>query len=354
MKFAKLPHQDHADLLDDLETMAMDAYDLLMRGLVKDLTKVAKKQKLAKSDDLPRGWNGEVPRIEVDFNSIFQRTIQKYLDALRWTIMGDAAGKEATQAAISLGVRDVTLPGVAPAAYLDAIDTQAEYVAKLTGKSGAQLDKELVGKTLDKMLETNDRFTDESLLKLQNRLLSAAEMAAQRHNAANTALVHEEAHAGIADGESKKDALAAAAKLAPDRLAAIDLTRDLKKAVETHRTDWTRLISTDVALASGTSTHQVMQEVYGAKDDTVMVAWVAMRDEKACDWCGPTSRRADGSFKLYRMDEFLPTGSNYGRKRKEWTLCIPPAHPNCRCSLVYLPPGFEITKDGDVRVRGKK
>jgi hypothetical protein len=59
------------------------------------------------------------------------------------------------------------------------------------------------------------------------------------------------------------------------------------------------------------------------------------------------SKKADGSFKKYKIGDFKASGYNFRRKKSEWELCIPPFHHNCRCMLQYVPRGFTVDNQGN-------
>lgn len=333
LTFSNLPHQEHADLLDDLEAMADEAYTMISNAMVAEVLKILKKEKLSKSD-LPRGWTGEVPKIEVNFDELLSSTIGKYLDALKYILLGKLAGKDAVAAAKLIGVDGKVIPGIVQGAYLDSVDTQRVYGEKLTGDEPGTIQKELLKETAEQLQNRTSRFMNESLMRLQNRIIAAVELEAQKVNNDNLE--------AVIDDEKTSD-----------KMPKSPLEDALEEAAESHRTDWGRLVNASISVASAVGTHQAVQEIYARDDDDVRVAWVAMRDEKTCQFCKNASRNPDGSFKLYRMSDFMPAGYNYSRKRAEWKLCIPPGHPNCRCSLIYKPRGFEITNDGTIQPKQK-
>jgi len=344
IKFKKLAHMAHADVLEDLEIMADKVYGFVATGMIDAITTVMKREKLTKSDDdLPRGWTGEIPKIEVNFGELLDTTITKYMDALRYVLLGKLAGPDALKAAKSVGILNKVVPGLIPAAYLDSVDTHRSHYSDLFGKDAKPLPKELIKESLETIKKKTTKFTDESLLRLRNRLLAALEMQQDSLNNQNVADTARAAHdkgldEAIADLTSEFQPLKHEVKDA------------LSDAAAGYRTDWNRMVRADTGLAAAVATHQSIAELYGAEDDDVRVAWAAFRDEKTCEFCRHASRKPDGEFKLYRLGDFEPAGYNYGRKRDAWRLCIAPAHPNCRCNLVYVPKGFIIDKQGNVMV----
>lgn len=337
VSFKKLPHQEHADFLDDLEIMAEEAYDFVIKKMMADLLKILKYKKLAKSDDLKRGWTRKVPKIEVNFDDVLDRTLSRYLDAMKYVLLGNAAGPKARGAAKAIGLDKRVIPGILQSAYLDSIDTHREHTKKLTGEDAKTIPKDLVRGSMDQITKRTSKFADESLLRLRNRIVSAIELEAAELNDTNVAQVQE--HSGT---------LKEAAKNITDKLDVAKVAESVEQATKDYKTRWNQMVNADLSLASAVGTHQAVAEIYGADDDDVRVAWIAMRDEKTCEFCKKASRHPDGSFKLYKLSDFKPAGYNYGKKKQDWKLCIPPFHPNCRCNLVYIPKGFVILNNGDV------
>ena len=126
------------------------------------------------------------------------------------------------------------------------------------------------------------------------------------------------------------------------------LMGELNRTSENFENKWNLAVGADLALASAAGTHQALLEIYGSDNDKVRVAWIEMEDEKVCSWCRNASKNTDGSHKLYKMTDFMPSGFNYGRKKSDWKLSITPAHPRCRCNLVYVPPGFKVDPSGGI------
>jgi hypothetical protein len=168
-------------------------------------------------------------------------------------------------------------------------------------------------------------------------------------NNANLAAVQAAAHEYMASGITKTQAVNDAVEsLVSDTITAPKISQALRDAVENYRSDWATITRIDTGMASAVGTHQAVNEVFGRVDDDVRVAWFAFRDEKTCSFCKDASRRADGSFKIYSISDFQPAGTNFSRKRKEWILCVPPGHYNCRCNLIWIPKGFDIDGNGNL------
>jgi len=100
-------------------------------------------------------------------------------------------------------------------------------------------------------------------------------------------------------------------------------------------------------------------ELQGAHNEGRVIAAVEARGEGAlvarvpesgaCSACLRVFANADGSPRVFRVDELAANGVNVGRSRSEWLATVFPVHPNCRCDTISVPDGFEVTPDGRLR-----
>jgi hypothetical protein len=351
IKFKDLVHHDHCDVLTDLNKMAIKGFDFVMllacREILSEL-RGTKTQKLKKSDDsLKPGWTGQVPKIDIDFASMFDRVLGKYFSALQWILMGDLAGKEARENAEDIGLDNEVIPGIVPAAYLNIIDSNRQHFKAVFDKEAPAIKNSILKESLEQMNKRVARFAETSLDRLKNGMITAAENVAQQQYGDNVSAVHQRAHELVEQGVSRGQAVEQAVdSVTSDKLAMPQVSRALREAVEHYRKDWVAMAEADTSTASAVGTHQAMTEVFGAVDKNVRVAFIAFRDEKTCTFCKSASRRNDGSIKIYSMTDFEPAGYNHSRKRALWKLAVPPAHYNCRCMLVFVPEGFTVRDDG--------
>lgn len=354
IKNKDLPHSDHVDFLEDMEKMAIKAFDYVMVRAVTELSvriKVRQKcnQRLHKSDDLKAGWTGKVPKLELNFSKVFEDTMAKYMNALKFILMGDAAGKGAKQAAELLNLRDKIVPGVIPAAYLNSLDTHRQYYKDIFGETAPEIQKKLITESLDQIKSRVDTFLDVSLLKMKANMIESVDGVVRQINESNVAAVQEQAHVFLGDGlSSRRSVEKAVDRVVVDKMTTPQISQALRQAVERYRDDFSTVVNADVGLASAVGAHQCMHEVFGAADKGPRIAIYSFRDEKTCTFCKDASLRADGSFKIYTMSDFQPAGSNYSKKRKDWILCVPPSHYRCRCQLIYIPEGFDIDNQGSI------
>ena len=133
MNFKDLPHQEHADFLDDMEIMAGEAYDFAVSKMIDEIMSNLHSENLTKSKDdkkLRRGWTGRVSRVEVDIDSVLDKTLGRYLKALKYILLGKAAGLDAKKAAEDIGLTKKIIPGILQSSYLHSIDRQRDRLSR--------------------------------------------------------------------------------------------------------------------------------------------------------------------------------------------------------------------------------
>jgi hypothetical protein len=113
---------------------------------------------------------------------------------------------------------------------------------------------------------------------------------------------------------------------------------------------WNVASENQILLSSATGTHQALMEVYGAESDEIYVVFQVMEDERLCGFCNHVAFDHTGERKKYKISSLKPAGYNMSRKKAEWKPSIVPSHYNCRCSMVYVPLGFKVNKDGILEV----
>lgn len=67
----------------------------------------------------------------------------------------------------------------------------------------------------------------------------------------------------------------------------------------------------------------------------------------ACRTCFKLYTGPDGPH-VWRAGALPPSSVNFQRKAADRVACIPPAHPRCRCELVYVPDGWRVSEEGQV------
>jgi hypothetical protein len=346
IKNKDLAQAKHIKFLDALTKQAVLGYHLIMNKMLEEIKDLLKKEKLVKSDKLPTGWTGEVPTIKIDFNEVLSNVINKYIKSMEWMMLGGYASKDAIKAAKDLGLTKIMIPGVAPSAYLNSIDSHMEHHKDLFGTKAPDLPENVIKIAFDQIKNRCVRVTEEFGLKLKNRIIDAIDQTVQEKNMKNLLDAHSEAvdNLLIQGGE---EAVAGAVEDLDNKLGIRKITKAFKEVQEKLETDWERTVNTEASLSSAVGTHQSMLEIYGKDNDDVTVIIEGFYDDRICDFCYNISKNPDGSFKKYKMKDFKPSGYNFSRKKSEWELCIPKLHYGCRCQAIYIPKGFDVDKNGN-------
>ena len=352
IKINELAAYRNVQVTNKLNKQANLIFSLLMNRFKAELYKTLKKNKLAKSEDpiddgLESGWTGEVPKIDFDMSAAIGQSLDKYLQALRWMMLGNYAGKAAREAAEAVGLVGKVVPGILQSAYLNTIDAHREHHEDMTGEEAPEMPKKLVKASFDKILERSDKFLKQSLNQIKLNIVSSVDRIVEEKRHDNLSKLHTDAH-DLAPSLDPAAAVAEAADRISNVISLNKLSRDLSVTNRKNISSFARLVDSEINLSSATASHQALLEIHGKDDDSVRVVWIAFVDEKTCSFCENASRNKAGEFKFYKIDDFKPAGYNYNRKKSDWVLTIPGAHINCRCKIIYLPRGFDINSDGTI------
>jgi hypothetical protein len=350
----KMAQYRHVQDLKKFERHAIVAYRVVMKALSGKILESLKKKKLAKSDtELPKGWTGEVPKIELDLSGNITKIINKHLAALEWVLVGDFASKDAKKAAKDTGLVGVLTPGIVEGAYLSSIDANREHYADLFGELPDEFNPQLLQASMEQIADKAKTVLEQTQAQIKVSVIEALHRIVQDLNARNTQSVANSAH-DLLPKHGADESLDMATQEVEAKINANRLAKELSEVTKSLENKWETAVASHTTTASAVGTHQAMYEIYGNKTDNLRVAWVEMEDERVCDFCHDASKKNDGTYKIYSMDDFKPSGHNYGKKKSEWLLTIPPVHPRCRCQLVYIPRNFEITEDGTIQAKGEE
>jgi hypothetical protein len=66
-----------------------------------------------------------------------------------------------------------------------------------------------------------------------------------------------------------------------------------------------------------------------------------------CKKCHGLYLNVNGTPKVFKMSELIANGSNYGKKAADWKPCLTSLHPNCRCLLSEVSPGWGFRSGSD-------
>jgi hypothetical protein len=99
--------------------------------------------------------------------------------------------------------------------------------------------------------------------------------------------------------------------------------------------DWLAVARTELQAAHNEAAAAAAAERDGP---TARVARVPEHD--ACEHCKALYLDASGRPIIWRLDDLLANGTNFGRKSATWQATLYPLHTNCRCGTVRVPPGY--------------
>lgn len=345
VKKSNSPARQHVRFMKLAERQAILAYKKVMRKIVTEIEEnLRAEEKLTKS--VETGWTGETPKIQVNLATSVTNVLGKYLPALRWLMVGDYADKEAKESAKLAGLYGNFVPGVVQSAYLDALDFHSNYYKQITGQTPQNIPKDILQSSLENIASRSSRYWQKLENQIEIDILNAVDQIIDNLNSSIEQKVYNKVSPDISQKEYEEILESVDTKIPTTRLKT-----DMKKVTQNLQHKWETTVRGEIGTASAVGTHQSLKEVFGANTehgDSVDVVWLTSKDDKVCNYCQYHSTHPDGSFKRYKMSDFKPAGWNIGKKRQDWGLVIPPAHVNCRCTLVYVPPGFDVQADGQI------
>ena len=144
----------------------------------------------------------------------------------------------------------------------------------------------------------------------------------------------DEVSAAVAEKKSSKEL--------SSKLSSI-LNRGFKK-------DWTKFATTELHRAKIRGTAMAIAnkvDIY-SKSDGIESDVSVVPNKGACKDCLNLYLDNDRNPKVFKLKAMLEKGTNIGAKHtrnkqgihEHWKAVMPPAHPNCYCTLVYVPPGM--------------
>jgi hypothetical protein len=348
----------HLQFVKQLEKNGNLAYQIIVDKMIDDIVKHLKAEKLAKSEDshnIPKGWQKEVPFIKINFNDAIGAIIEKYMLALKYALLGKAAGKEAEDAVEELHLKTYLPKGLLFQGFFDAVDTHNDYFSK-----ALKLPKVKIEAAKDPFLEYSfkfiqektARYLDKSLVEMKTKALTALENIVVDHNHENMARVHKVAH-NLAEGLEETKRRRAAVKdavqaVAEHKLSLTKAKQTLKDTFKDYGTNWDLVVKTEVGMASAVATSQTIMHHAASRDKEIIVTIVSIEDDRVSEECKNWSRNDDGSLKYFKLTSLKPAGYNLSKKKKEWENCQPLRHFRCRCTLVYVPKGYKVDNFGSL------
>jgi hypothetical protein len=132
------------------------------------------------------------------------------------------------------------------------------------------------------------------------------------------------------------------------------LKQALRDATNDAAMNWDRIVATEMSNAvSLGSVDRVVSENRDTPSDEVYVYRIVKNDAALCKECRRFYLDSDGTPKLYRLSTLLNNGSNFGKRRTDWSPVAVATHPNERCSqVIQLNRGYYLTSGGSQTFRG--
>lgn len=121
------------------------------------------------------------------------------------------------------------------------------------------------------------------------------------------------------------------------------LKSDLGWAIEDWSRDLKRIANTETAFAMQQGQADYIRKEHG-KDAKV----ARIPNPGACKECLKHHLDSNGLPKIFSLSELEANGNNVGKKVNDWQPIVGPLHPNCVCSMVHVPEGWEFDEEGDL------
>jgi len=119
------------------------------------------------------------------------------------------------------------------------------------------------------------------------------------------------------------------------------LATDLGTASGNWNRNWHRIARTELQGVYNEATVIESLEIYG---EDARVARTP--DQTACIDCRRVFLQGDTPI-VFNVADLVANDTNAGRKRQDWLPTIWPVHPNCRCGVQVIPPGFTMDENWD-------
>lgn len=332
----------HIQLLKKMGKQANNVYKLMAPLIVRDIIKELNRERLTKSDQMPKGWTKNISKIEVDLSGMVENVLDKYIGGLRWTLFGKAAGKKAEEYAKLLKIKGLTVPGIVYSSYLNGLDIHNQHMFDVTGLD-VNFPKGVMKASLDMIKEKSGGFADDFFSKLTKDLVDSLLKVVDLVNSEHMNKVLRDAHE---DSDLTYRGAIEEYGDANLKLPKEVTIESLIEVLDNNKKNWSMLAESQMGTASGVAAHQAMHEIYGKKDDGLRIVLFAIEDEKLCKTCDKWSKPDGKNYKYYSIDDFKPAGWNFGRKKENWELCMGAQHFNCRCVQLYIPFGMKVNEFG--------
>ena len=117
--------------------------------------------------------------------------------------------------------------------------------------------------------------------------------------------------------------------------------------------DWSR----DLDRIAATETSRAMNQGLAAdlrdrRGNDVEVSVLSRRG--CCPECAKAYVGPDGAPIIFKLDDLEANGTNYKKKKADKLPVVPPYHPSCACSLIYIPKRAGYDADNNLVPRGPR
>jgi hypothetical protein len=126
------------------------------------------------------------------------------------------------------------------------------------------------------------------------------------------------------------------------------LVSDLRQNAGDFSSKWQTIATTEYtkAINAGHS-DQIISRNRDKTTEEIYSYFLVVNDAKLCKHCHAKYLNPDGTPKIFTMQELISNGTNYGKKASDWKPSLAGMHPNCRCQITEIPPGWTFTPGTD-------
>lgn len=330
------PLKNHSVFLDSQEKTASDIFDIIVTKMIDACAAALSKEKMAKSDKetkLPSKWLEEVPLIKLDVNKVVEPIIEKYLLALRYALLGSAAGEDAIEAVKELNLFRVLPKGLIIQSFAHSIDSHKDYLSEILQLQRPRINSEWMDLTLKFIEEKSGRFVDKALYDMKAKAMAEIDKLVLDKNMQNSLEAARSSHDLIGQMKAidkKRDAVKDAVKKISEHKISLSAAKQaLKDSFKDSASNWDMIVRTESSMASNVAATQTIIDLVSKTNDDPIVSIVDMGDSRVSEVCKKWSRDENGHLKYFRLSNLKPPGYNLGLKKKDWENCIPVRHVNC-------------------------
>lgn len=257
-----------------------------------------------------------------------EQIIQEHLETLNITVLGN--GKISPRLAKKLGINS----------KLENIIETAYKYGKLS--SIKRIDKMDLRKLVSKVKLNNVQDYNLSNIKLLSEQ-SLNTLAQKTTSKLISTIIQEQLSFPQMLSQEAKNAL-------ENNITPSELANKLRDITQDTLRDWNRVANTEMWTAKCRG--EVDSILSGdnpttskGKDTMVFIR----PSPDACNKCKQLYLERDGvTPRVFKLEDLINNGSNYGKKQSEWQAVVPPLHPNCICSLNVKPDDTIFDKNGNL------